>query len=249
MSLPQPPAPPPEPPPAPRHGRPPGKAAPRAARSALPLLFLLGALELSCSVERHYRTLSFFFDGVPDPNAPPSEPARPGESVDWAAMSAVDRAAMLGRRVKAAEVYYHPPYKEQRCHECHALSRARDTGSITSWAADIPTLVAPIEDLCLTCHEVPRTRYVHGPAGSGRCYVCHEHHLSRYPKLRRQEPMAPLCTSCHTAELFVTAQQHQVWSDTDCFACHDPHGSELPALMRPDAPEHTLPAGPGGEEE
>lgn len=175
----------------------------------------------ACSVERHYRTLSFFFDGVPDPNAPPPEPEivpGPLQGPTLAPAPADDGSSL------------HPPVRERRCHECHLIPE-RTAGA--GWQAGLPELVAPREELCRRCHEPPSAAHVHGPAGSGRCDLCHLPHQSSFPHLLRQERQESLCRACHEGELFTTAERHAGFGARDCIACHDPHGSELAALLRP----------------
>lgn len=190
--------------------------------SPLSILAVAALTCAACSVERHHRVLSFFFDGVPDPNAPAPEPEPTAASVSLPAASATS-AEPSGS--------LHPPVRDRLCHQCHQIpERAPGAG----WQAGLPELLAPREQLCRRCHEPPSAAHVHGPAGAQRCDLCHESHQSAFPHLLRVERQEGLCRSCHQGELFLTSTQHEAYAPRDCIACHDPHGSEQAALLRPD---------------
>lgn len=175
----------------------------------------------ACSVERHYRTLSFFFDGVPDPHAPVAEPVlAPAQDTPLVASPEL---------VVADSSSLHPPVRERQCHLCHALPE-RASGS--GWQAGVPELLAPRAELCQRCHEPPAATHVHGPAGARRCDVCHEAHQSRFPHLLRQERQETLCRACHQDGLFLTSARHAAFGARDCIVCHDPHGTETATLLR-----------------
>ena len=219
----------------------------RSATSSLLALLAAGAALAACSVEENYRVLSFFFDGVPDPDAPvPELELRPVavDPAEFARMTPEERAGLLGRRIKAPTVYFHKPVAERRCEECHAIERV---GGNTSFPSGVPTLVVPLNQLCFRCHDDKRgKRYVHGPVASGLCTVCHHPHQSSNPFLLRAAVQADLCEQCHVGELFWTREQHAQYGDTACSACHDPHTSERAMLLRP---EEELPPGSGDTEE
>ena len=111
----------------------------------------VAALAAGCSTAKHHRVLSFFFDGVPDPQA---AVVSTGPEVQ----------AAVGRQlVRPGE---HGPFAAKLCDGCHD-SKATNA------------LVAPIEQLCVRCHELGATQaYVHGPLASGGCLVCHDPHRS-----------------------------------------------------------------------
>src|SRR3954463_6769787 len=78
---------------------------------AASLLCLL-ALFAGCSTEKRYKVLSFFFDGVPNPNAPAA-----GTGDEFAA----ERADGAVRPV----AYVHKPYAQNKCNECHGNATGR----------------------------------------------------------------------------------------------------------------------------
>src|SRR5688500_15191678 len=94
------------------------------------LLFV--ALILGCSARKHYKTLSFFFDGVPEPG-----------KADGGATH------LTGERGGARfTVYVHRPFAENNCNACHEGDRKE---FFTLAAA-----VGPRAEKCLTCHaDVP----------------------------------------------------------------------------------------------
>ncbi len=186
-------------------------------------------LLLSCSVERHYETLSFFFDGVPDPNRPEPE-VEDQPRVDYASLTSAQNAAMLSYQVAAPEVTHHEPVKQRRCDECHVQDRSASTQA--GWIGGLPQLVAPINELCQRCHEAPAGKYVHGPVAARRCDFCHEPHQSLYPHLLRFESTDDLCRTCHVGETFVSTELHQSFLGRACIDCHDPHAAELEYQLR-----------------
>lgn len=204
------------------------------SRRSSPATFVAAALLLTCaacSVERHHRILSFFFDGVPDPNAPTSAPVPEplGAPVVASIAPEPEQHASL-----------HPPVRDRLCHQCHMLPE-RTAGA--GWQAGLPELVAPREELCRRCHAPPEGPHVHGPAGAQRCDLCHESHQSPFPHLLRVERQETLCRSCHQGELFLTSAAHEAYAPRDCIECHDPHASAIPFLLRAE-----LASDPGPEE-
>src|SRR4051794_14442856 len=81
----------------------------RAVLVGLRLLVLAAPVGVwvGCTAESKYKTLSFFFDGAPAPNAPKA--AAGGAAGDEA-----------GPAKLAGAVSVHKPYAEQNCTACHA---------------------------------------------------------------------------------------------------------------------------------
>ena len=95
---------------------------------AMAIFAILSMLSLGCSVRKNYKTLSFFFDGVPDPNAPVHRVGRHRRA---------RRRAPNGQPV-TMKMYRHKPYAEGKCDACHA--------------ADKKHLVTVKAELCVKCH-------------------------------------------------------------------------------------------------
>ena len=141
----------------------------RSARCGA-LALLLCAAGCAPTTEAQYKTLSFFFDGVPKPGAAAPGPDRP--------------AAPAGESPKKARaVYAHGPFAAKDCGACHLPQ----TNAVR----------APREELCLYCHDMRLTRkYAHEPFSAGDCRSCHNPHSSPYRFMLTAAP-AKLCVSCH----------------------------------------------------
>jgi predicted CXXCH cytochrome family protein len=165
---------------------------------------MAGLLAVSgCSPETRYRTLSLFFDGVPDP----------------AKQAAADkkRGAAAADTTKT-HFTNHGPYAARMCDACH---RADGVG-----------LIMPVEDLCMNCHVLNiRKKYVHGPVASGGCRICHNPHGTGKPFLLAADP-ATFCFSCHDKNAIMAREVHTAAAGTQCTECHDPHGSDNEYLLR-----------------
>jgi len=169
----------------------------------LALALIPATLWLGCGVEEHYALLSFFFDGVPDPNAPLSVTGATG-----------------GGRIPGAVYYTHQPYAEEACAECHRASTRM-----------MLTRVDPA--VCLNCHGDVPSQYavMHGPVVSNACLWCHAPHESTVPRLLKAK--APeLCLQCHGLEM-VTIPQPPEHDDLqrDCLECHRAHGGDDPYFL------------------
>ena len=128
------------------------RAAPRSAlglgkgRRALVALGVSagGIVWFGCSVEKHYDLLSFFFDGVPNPNALP------------VTATAGDPISMRQSPTYVA----HTPYVERQCDSCH---RSRfDTSRVGA------EVCLPCHEGVETEYRV-----MHGPVALGACLWCH----------------------------------------------------------------------------
>jgi predicted CXXCH cytochrome family protein len=158
-----------------------------------------------CSPETQYKTLSFFFDGVPPPG--------------W-------KKPETGRRTKekkqnasdAPQVRKHGPYAAKLCEACH-----RQGGG---------DLIMPVEKLCLNCHDLNlKKRKVHGPVATGGCRTCHHPHGSGKPFLLISEP-SEFCFFCHDKTEVSSREVHKAAGDTSCTECHDPHGSDNDYMLK-----------------
>jgi predicted CXXCH cytochrome family protein len=104
-------------------------------------------------------------------------------------------------------------------------------------------LVSSVPDLCITCHEDPRTKpeagggstRVHPPVAAGACLACHNPHASDTDHLlKAAEP--ELCGSCHAeAKAARTAKATHAPATTSCTSCHLPHSGPA-RLLKAQAP-------------
>jgi len=160
-----------------------------------------------CSPETRYRTLSFFFDGVPKPEGQPAEaPAR--------RRSAAPPPEAAGRQHFRA----HGPYAAQLCEACHYPGGGK--------------LILPVEELCLYCHDLNiRKKHIHGPVASGGCRVCHDPHGSGKPFLLVADSTT-FCFTCHDEAEVGTREVHTSAKGMQCTECHDPHSSDSDFLLK-----------------
>ncbi|MBE0416953.1 MAG: hypothetical protein IBX63_04235 [Coriobacteriia bacterium] len=97
-------------------------------------------------------------------------------------------------------------------------------------------LVAPLEELCWTCHGdigfQLSLEHQHSPFSNGSCVNCHNPHASEYRGLLAMSPRI-LCVSCHGslgAEM-AREQQHQPVGNFLCTSCHHPHASDWSGIL------------------
>lgn len=195
------------------------RSQPRKPGTRLALLVLgaaaLGtaaALSAGCSVARHHRVLSLFFDGVPDPQAA-------------VASDTPDAQATIGRQL--VRVGEHGPYAAKLCDSCHD-SQATNA------------LVVPAEQLCNRCHELGDAKtYVHGPLASGGCMVCHDPHRStnRFLLVSASDVF---CLQCHDRSTLsglagvagAAGVDGHAGDAANCTECHEAHMSDRRYLLR-----------------
>lgn len=165
----------------------------------------LAAVWQGCSAKRDYKVLSFFFDGVPDPNAIVSNSA-PGGAAD----------------IRQSPTFsIHKPYADEKCSECHSGRQVR----IGSNDATV----------CLKCHQEKLAEHpvMHGPVVAGACLWCHNPHQSAYAALFKAAPRE-VCTQCHTnpAPAPERVPQHADPA-ASCLDCHFGHGGDQRYFLRP----------------
>jgi predicted CXXCH cytochrome family protein len=171
---------------------------------------------LGCSPQKHYQTLSFFFDGVPAPDA-----------------GGTHRTGAEGQPIR----YLHKPYADGKCGGCHASDNME-------MSISRPVTMTPItSSVCLKCHGKMPSQYpvMHGPVAAAVCLMCHSPHESPVPHLLLSS--APrLCVQCHAPEMMVPARPEHKDEKADCLGCHFGHGGPAHGLLRPKAPAATQPA-------
>ncbi|MGN6369242.1 MAG: cytochrome c3 family protein [Phycisphaerae bacterium] len=174
------------------------------------LISVMMGIWLGCSTpQEKYKTLSFFFDGVPNPEAPKhfATTQRAGEE------KLVFVAVIRSR---------HKPYVDRQCDACHRAANGNMMEFDQAWNS------------CLRCHaKVPGEHArMHGPVAAAgipgsqpTCRWCHQPHESRELALLKGNPVQ-VCTQCHDAQLLGPKPvQHQ--DGTSCVQCHYGHGGTL----------------------
>ncbi|MEN8250955.1 MAG: cytochrome c3 family protein [Bacteroidota bacterium] len=175
------------------------------------LILLLAA----CSVPNHYRTLSFFFDGVPDPHSVPLN-----DKVDSSVHDLGDSAITL-KQAAESELYYHQPYLEKRCNLCHNFGQ-------------MGSLNYNEKEICYQCHNrfQEQNTFIHGPASSGHCTECHDPHKASENKLLIRAGQ-DLCLFCHSIDKVNESIFHNISEEKSCINCHNPHGGDNNTLLQP----------------
>lgn len=188
---------------------------------------LLLAVPTACSASR-YELLSFFFDGVPDPNAPQPKVAAP--------VLPLVKRTVNPDAPPPVKLTMHQPYAEQKCDACHRGAGDKSKQRAGAFAiGNLSQLVMPIEQLCLSCHAPRPDAFQHAPALLGDCVRCHNPHSSKADHLLQKADVAALCAPCHTTETMPTREAHAAYGERSCAECHDPHSSSLRYLLRPAA--------------
>jgi predicted CXXCH cytochrome family protein len=182
------------------------------------LLLTAVALLFSCSASKHYRLLSFFFDGVP---SPADTLATPGDTMNVTEnLFITEERTLIVSRPDSLKTIYHYPYSESECSYCHVENSPAE-------------LTARQPDLCYMCHDdfANNYNYQHGPVSGGYCTMCHHPHSSTntYLLIRRGNE---LCLFCHTDDQKGPDDIHEGLEDEECLSCHNPHGGDDNYLIR-----------------
>ena len=175
---------------------------------------------LACNEVKHYRVLSFFFDGVPRPGEEKKigYERKPGGIMDAGSDGFTESFAANVKQ------YVHPPYRDNQCAACHNTR----TGQLVSSVS---------EGLCTGCHRnIPGdVRYVHGPVAVRACLFCHHQHASTYPRMLLTDPKS-LCLRCHSEADLSTGPHHAQAFSSACIECHNPHGEDNRFFLNPKEP-------------
>jgi len=172
-------------------------------------LGLTAALVLSgCEPQTRYRTLRFFFDGVPEP-VEPRQGSAPGN--DAAPQS------MARTEAEKPRSFQHGPYGAKLCDGCHV----RNSNN----------LIMPLEELCTYCHVFELSgKKVHGPLASGGCTVCHDPHESQN-RMVLVASAREFCLYCHERKDLMKQDVHTDMQ-LECTLCHDAHSSKNAFLLK-----------------
>jgi predicted CXXCH cytochrome family protein len=124
-----------------------------------------------------------------------------------------DTATCTGCHSDIAKKKYVHTAIETGCKTCHQIQNEKGVTRVT--------LVAPVTQLCLTCHSLATNKVLHGPYKNGDCVVCHSPHSSDF----RQHTWVAhqdICLGCHArARLKVNNKKKIVttpWGVTLTFA-------------------------------
>ncbi|MFZ5941103.1 MAG: cytochrome c3 family protein [Bacteroidota bacterium] len=176
-------------------------------RIRLIILPLLAYSLTACSAHKRVDILSFFFDGVPREQETPAK-----SDTDSLLLNNPELEQEFLSNPAVPPVYYHKPYMEKRCTECHDKN-------------EVGRLVLPEPDLCYHCHDNFSTKFkaLHGPVDAGYCIVCHKPHLSPFKNLLSAGGNEH-CFPCHVSYEVKQPEDHVEIGDRLCVSCHDPHG-------------------------
>lgn len=164
-----------------------------------------------CTPEKQFRVLSFFFDGVPDPNKKVEDSVFVSKDSLGNATSSV---------ITKPESYLHKPFGENKCKSCHQSEFSNE-------------LIKPIPELCYTCHEDFGSKFqtLHGPVVSGNCLGCHNQHEAKYEKLLDREGQ-DICLYCHEQKQVMRNKVHEKIGTANCTTCHNPHGGDNRGILK-----------------
>jgi predicted CXXCH cytochrome family protein len=159
---------------------------------------IAAALWSGCSIEKHHGILSFFFDGVPNPD-------------QWQHATAAERQVAM----RQSPTYtIHQPFAEDRCSDCH-------TGFQIARTADSKLCMNCHQG------KTDEHRFMHGPVAATACLWCHAPHESAFPALLKNSPR-DVCIQCHTPAMLETSTVPEHADPTsNCISCHSGHGGEV----------------------
>lgn len=183
----------------------PGRGVRRGRASlAVPLCAgVAGLIWSGCAVEKNYELLSFFFDGVPNPNALP-----------------ITSTAGNPEFMRQSPTYSaHQPFLDDRCMECHGSNFT--TGEV------------PLDVCLKCHGEVPQEYpRMHGPVPAGACLWCHVPHESAWAHLIKA-PSRDVCAQCHDATMLSSRSVPEHQDETrQCLDCHYGHGGTSAYFLR-----------------
>jgi predicted CXXCH cytochrome family protein len=168
-------------------------------------LLVAGLSLYGCAPKTRYKVLSFFFDGMPNPEMPVKKENAGKQNDEMSPMRAVTYRM-------------HGPYAARMCNGCHT------PGS--------NVLILPPDKLCFRCHKLDLSKkYVHGPVAAGGCLKCHDPHGSAYPYFLVADP-ATFCLRCHDKKDIAKNEAHKGIEGQQCTTCHDAHSSDKEYLLK-----------------
>ena len=206
-----------------------------------------------CGTEARYRTLTFFFTGVPPPGEEHAASKIPAPSGERAASK--EAAAPGARRVRRDFVqepafFAHGPFGAAQCDRCHAVAASKPFRAVSAEPAKPadaaparrsigPRLATPLRELCLTCHAdkahasaEAQGLWMHGPVANGLCVACHSPHRAAREYMLLGKNNVEMCTGCHRKPDLARTVAHQKDPEADCLACHNPHQGRSASLLK-----------------
>ena len=175
------------------------------------VICLIAVLIGGCTQSARYKTLNFFFTGVPSP-----EQKLEQERIKSAAEFARSSKAKLTQdqlSVTKSDHFLHGPYAAGWCAACHNQSNSQGfrggenqsiKGTTLGLGQPRSRLVMQKSELCISCHEDKRPAiarkaglWQHGPVATGMCTACHDPHKSPTRYMLKAKTTEALCTACH----------------------------------------------------
>lgn len=185
-------------------------------RSIVFIVLIAVTLLISCSPQTSYKVLSFFFDGVPEPNLTAEV------KIDSVISNVNNENLKLVDQEKPSGVFFHKPFKEGKCSDCHNQKK-------------IGEFIKPQPELCYICHTdfSEKYSYLHGPVSGGYCSSCHNGHKSENKNLLKYTDQQ-LCFNCHDNITVNENPFHADIGNTGCTVCHNPHGGDKRSMVTGD---------------
>lgn len=194
-------------------------------RYGIALLLLFAAFAAGCggSPRERYQVLSYFFDGVPNPDAPKNN-----RNPDTTGGTKVITASIVSQHKPFVDAGSDPA----KCAVCHRNSE----GEIQEFSEAYKA--------CVKCHTKISTSLpkMHGPVAREACKFCHAPHESTQPHLLKDEPIN-VCTQCHDQTLLGDKPPQHLDGQTSCLDCHFGHGGNERYFIKP-SPTSVQPAPP-----
>lgn len=171
-------------------------------------ILITGIFVISCTPQEKFIILSFFFDGVPEPEI--QELTSIQDSIKESA--SINQIAVSSK--KESTIIFHEPYKNKNCTNCHAENSMGDIKETQP-------------GLCYNCHNNFDQIYsnLHGPIQNGYCTVCHHPHKAKNKNLLVSKGQN-ICFTCHDITAVNENNIHVNIEDLNCINCHNPHGGE-----------------------
>lgn len=177
----------------------------KAYASTAIVIILPFLLWSGCNLERDYETLSFFFDGVPDPSLLSSNELGQGGTMVWT---------------------YHAPFVERACQDCHPNPKYSNVGLTRE---DSHVCLKCHENV------VDQYEMMHGPVVGVGCLFCHSPHKSPFPSLLREPTPQLCVQCHTQEMMRKPLPQEHMDPNRNCLDCHYGHGGDIDYFLRPSA--------------